>query len=128
MAAGFDGGQRIGYGLTMSDADYEDDEPLGPSMAHPPIYVLRTVTHCPECRRAMHVYTLGCVAYQDAYFRSDEPIYDFHFLCQISSVPPSVLRLLKRKCPGYFLDREADGNLPYLMNHCRCGAKPLTIM
>src|ERR1700733_2696287 len=101
----------------VDDDDYEEDE-LGSSLAMPPLYVLRTVDYCPECRQAMHVYTLGCVAYQDASFGSEEPIYDFHFLRQIESVPQSVLRVLKRKCPGYYLDRTEPEETPYLMNHC----------
>jgi hypothetical protein len=113
--------------MTDAIADHEidddDDEELGPSMAIPPIYVLRTATYCPECGQALHVYTLGCVAYQDGHFGSEEPIYDFHFLRQITSVPPSVLDLLKRKCPSYYLDHPEEGEAPYLMNHCRCGAR-----
>ena len=27
----------------------------------------------------------------------------------------------ERKCPGFYLDGEAEGEPPYLMNHCRCG-------
>ena len=34
-----------------------------------------------------------------------------------------MLRTLKRKCPSFYLDREAEGEPPYLMNHCRCGAR-----
>lgn len=102
--------------------DYEEEE-LGPSLAMPPLYVLRAADSCPECGQAMHVYALGCTAYHDASFGSTEPIEDFHFLRRITSVPPSVLRVLKRKCPGYFLDQEEGDERPYLMNHCRCGAR-----
>ena len=39
------------------------------------------------------------------------------------SVPGSLLALLKSKCPSYYLDQEEGDERPYLMNHCRCGAK-----
>jgi len=104
--------------------DYDGEAPHSTypkSWAYPPLYVLRTADRCPECGQAMHVYTLGCAAFQDAEDR--KPIEDFHFLSRISRLPRRVLRLLKRKCPGYSLDREAEGQTPYLMNHCRCGAR-----
>ena len=87
----------------------------------PPLYVLRTAEHCPECGEAMHVYTLGCAAFHDA--EDSRPVDVFHFLRRIESVPEEVTALLKAKCPGYTLDREDEGREPYLMNHCRCGAK-----
>jgi hypothetical protein len=102
------------------DEDYEDDE-LGPSLAIPPLYVLRTVAYCPKCRTAMHVHTLGCAAYHDA--EDSRPLEDFHFLRQIESVPETVLTLLKAKCPGYYLDSERRGGRRYLMNHCPCKAR-----
>jgi hypothetical protein len=109
----------------MTDAALDDDdygdEATGPSLAMPPLYVLRTAVRCPACGKAMHVYTLGCAAFRDAYERST--IQDFHFLQLIREVPEPVLALLHAKCPGYHLDDEGDGDTPYLMNHCRCGAK-----
>ena len=36
------------------------------SMAHPPLYMLRTATYCPQCRTPMFVYMLGCAAFHDA--------------------------------------------------------------
>ena len=107
---------------TANDDAYED-EPLGPSMAYPPLYLLRTVAYCPECGQAMFVYTLGCSAYGDAEDAGDDPIDEFHFLRVTRSVPPQVLRTLKAKCPGYYLDRTQPEERPYLMNHCQCGAK-----
>jgi hypothetical protein len=98
-----------------------DDEGCGPSMALPPLYVLRAVAYCPQCRRPIHVYTLGCAAFHDA--GDNRPVDDFHFLRQISSVPQALLKLLKDKCPGYYLDQEDSYDRPYLMNHCQCGAK-----
>jgi hypothetical protein len=100
--------------------EYEDDD-LGPSLAIPPLYVLRVADSCSECRTAMHVYTLGCVAFHDA--EDSRPVDVFHFLRLIRSVPQEVLDLLKQKCPGYFLDREERSPESYLMNHCRCGAR-----
>jgi hypothetical protein len=104
--------------------DYDGNAPHSTypkSSAIPPLYVLRTAAYCPECRRAMHVYSLGCAAFHDAEER--EPIDRFHFLQQISRLPKTVLGMVKRQCPGFSLDREADGQTPYLMNHCQCGAK-----
>jgi hypothetical protein len=91
------------------------------SWAFPPLYVLRAAARCPGCRRAMPVYALGCAAFRNAEDR--EPIEDFHFLRQIRRLSRRVLGLLKRRCPGFSLDREAEGTPPYLMNHCRCGAR-----
>jgi hypothetical protein len=105
----------------MSDLDDEDEEDYGLSLAMPPFYVLRTATYCPECGEALHVYTLGCTAYHDALDR--RPVEEFHFLRRTESVPGQVLALLKAKCPGYYLDQEEGPERPYLMNHCRCGAK-----
>jgi hypothetical protein len=35
-----------------------------------------------------------------------------------------VTRLLKTRCPGFYLNSEDGGYpKPYLMNHCQCGAK-----
>jgi hypothetical protein len=107
----------------VADEDeYEDeDDDLGPSLALPPLYVLRVVDHCPECRKAQHVYTLGSAAFRDA--QEGYQIDDFHFLRLIRSVPENVLKLIKAKCPGYFLDREERSPERYLMNHCPCAAK-----
>jgi len=60
-------------------------------------------------------------AYRDAY-DGGEPIEDFHFLRQIESLPPELLALLKARLPSYYLDSTREGETPYLMNHCRCGA------
>ena len=92
-----------------------------PDAGLPPIYLLRTAGSCPECGDAMHVYTLGCHA-----FRPDDdprPIDVFHFLRRIESVPEEVTKLLAARCPGYTPDRTREGEKPYLMNHCVCGAK-----
>jgi hypothetical protein len=101
--------------------EYEADDPLGPSLAMPPLYVLRIAARCPACGQAMHVYTIGCAAYHDAEDR--RPIEDFHFLRRIAGVPDEVMELLKAKCTGFFLDEAEYSERPYLMNHCRCGAK-----
>lgn len=104
-----------------NDDDYEEED-YGPSLAYPPLYVLRTADYCPECEQALRVYMLGCASFHDA--EDLRPIDDFHFLRLIRSVPDSVITLLKRNCPGYYLDQEEEGDdRPYLMNHCRCGAK-----
>jgi hypothetical protein len=105
------------------DDEFDEDEKPGPSLAYPPLYVLRAVTYCPECGQTQHVYSLGCAAYNDAEDGEAEPIYDFHFLRCTESVPDRVMRLLKARCPGFYLDQEERGGRPYLMNHCRCGAR-----
>ena len=104
----------------LEDDDYEEEE-LGPSLAMPPLYVLRTVARCPECSQAQHVYTLGCAAFHDA--EDLRPVEQFHFLRRIGSVPAQVLALLKAKIPSYYLDHSEEDEPPYLMNHCRCGAQ-----
>jgi hypothetical protein len=106
---------------TQDDDDYEDED-YGPSLAMPPLYVLRTAERCPKCGKALHVYTLGCTAYRDAE-DGGEPIDQFHFLQRIESIPQPILALLKTKLPGYYLDHTEEGETPYLMNHCPCGAK-----
>jgi hypothetical protein len=114
---------------TMTDAardDDDDDDHFGRAhitwFAAPPLYVLRTTESCPACRTLMHVYTLGCAGYRDR--RDPEPTWLFHFLRRIESLPEPVLKRLKAKCGGYFLDREEGSDeIPYLMNHCRCGAR-----
>lgn len=103
----------------LEDEDYVED--FGPALACPPLYVLRTADYCPECREALHVYALGCAAFRDA--EEGYAIDDFHFLRRVSSVPEQVTALLTRKCSSYFLDQEEESEKPYLMNHCRCGAK-----
>jgi hypothetical protein len=103
------------------DDEYDEDQKLGPSQALPPLYVLRTAAYCPECDQAQHVYTLGCAAFHDA--ENSRPVDDFHFLNRIESIPQPLMSLLKTKLPGYYPDRTEPGELPYLMNHCRCGAK-----
>jgi hypothetical protein len=104
-----------------ADDKYDDDEDYGPSLALPPLYVLRTAVRCPECGQAQHVYTLGCAAFHDA--EDLRPVEQFHFLRRIGSVPAQVLALLKAKIPSYYLDHSEEGEAPYLMNHCGCGAK-----
>jgi hypothetical protein len=110
--------------ITLADDtdEYDDDEDYGPSLAYPPLYVLRTADYCPQCRQALHVYTLGCAAFRDAE-DGGEPIEQFHFLHYIRSVPEPVLALLKARVPSYYLDQVEDGEPPYLMNHCPCGAQ-----
>jgi hypothetical protein len=108
----------------MTDAACDDDEyeeDLGPSLAMPPLYVVRTVARCPECGLAQHVHTLGCAAFHDAEDRL--PVEAFHFLRLIHNVPPPVLSLLKDRCPGYYPDRTEPEEAPYLMDHCPCGYK-----
>ena len=104
----------------LDDEDYEEEE-LGPSLAFPPLYVLRTAARCPECGQAQHVYTLGCAAFHDA--DDSQPVEAFHFLALIRRLPDAVLNILKDRCPGYYLDREGPEEVPYLMNHCDCGAR-----
>jgi hypothetical protein len=110
----------------MTDAELEeylDDEKegLGPSLALPPLYVLRTAVRCPKCGKAQHVYALGCTAFHDAEDR--DPIEQFHFLSFVHSIPTGIAAMLRATCPSYFLDRESAAERPYLMNHCGCGAK-----
>ena len=88
--------------------------------AFPPFYVLRIPERCPHCRKAQYVYTLGCSAFREGDW--DEEVEDFFFLRRIVSLPAAVLKLLKKKCPDYVLDREDGARTPYLMNHCQCGA------
>jgi hypothetical protein len=121
----FDGGRNLGYGFFMTEKtpdndDYEEEE-LGPSLAIPPLYLLRAASHCPGCGKVIPVYTLGCAAFQDA--QEGGPADIFHFLRLIRSVPEPVLDLLKAKCPSFYLDQEDGDEPPYLMNHCGCGAK-----
>ena len=80
-----------------------------------------TAYRCPECGQATYLYTLGCAAFHDA--EGSIPIEQFHFLRRVTSLPETVLKLLKAKCPSYYLDDGEDGEPPYLMNHCPCGAK-----
>ena len=63
--------------------DDQEEEELEPSLALPPLYVLRTAVRCPECRKGVHVYALGCTAFHDA--EEDYTIEQFHFLSFISS-------------------------------------------
>ena len=102
------------------DDDVDDDEHLGPSLAVPPLYALRTAIRCPACRQALHVFALGCAAFHDA--EEGYPIKEFHFLSYVRSVPNELTALLREKCPSYFLDRDDAADQPYLMNHCPCGA------
>jgi hypothetical protein len=127
MHGGFDVGKNSGYGLAMIKAaddndEYDDDEDYGPSLAYPPLYVLRTADYCPKCHQVLRVYTLGCSAFRDAEDGGD-PIEQFHFLRYIRSVPEPVLAMLRARLPGYYLDQPDSGGQPYLMNHCPCGAK-----
>jgi hypothetical protein len=120
----FDDAGIFRYGLEMIEAANDDDqeEDYGPALAYPPLYVLRTATYCPECGQTQHVYALGCVAYRDAE-DDGEPVDDFHFLSRVESVPPPLFALLKAKLPSFYPDHTEEGEKPYLMNHCPCGAK-----
>lgn len=103
------------------DDGYDEDGDLVPSVAIPPIYLLQAATRCTACGEFGRVYTIGCDAFRD---RGDpEPIRDFHFLHFIEKIPEDVLALLTSRCPGYFFDEDEMSDSPYLMNHCRCGAK-----
>jgi hypothetical protein len=104
---------------TMLDDDDYDEKELGPSMAMPPLYLLRIAARCPACRQAQPVYTLGCAAFHDA--NELRPVETFPFLRLIHNVPQPVLNLLEDRSPGYYLDRAEPEETPYLMNHCRCG-------
>ncbi len=106
---------------TMLEDEGYEQERVGPSTAFPPLYVLRTADDCPECGQPQHVYTLGCAAFCDADW--DAEVEDFFFLRVIRSLPEDVLKLVKARCPSYFLDSEEGWDKPYLINHCRCGAK-----
>ena len=71
----FDGETKSGYSYPMNEAtelddDYEEEAP-GPSLAFPPLYVLRTVARCPKCGASMHVYALGCAAFHQAHQRHE---------------------------------------------------------
>src|SRR5262249_37721608 len=93
-----------------SEPEYGDDgeEPeIYPTLALPPIYLLRTAGRCPECGRAMHVHTLGCHAWRP--HDDPRPIEVFHFLHQIERVPEEVIAMLKAKCPGYTFDTTREG-------------------
>jgi hypothetical protein len=109
----------------MNEPMHDDDEyeeALGPSLAMPPLYALRTAARCPACGEMLHVYALGCSAFHDA--EDLRPVERFHFLRLTTSVPESLLTRLKRNCPSYYLDQEEQGDARrYVMNHCRCGAK-----
>jgi hypothetical protein len=107
---------------TLTNTDDDAEEQLGPSLAYPPLYVLRTATRCPACDKALHVYALGCSAYH-VVEHGGEPIEQFHFLQRIESIPQSLLTLIKRQLPDYYLDHTEEAEPPYLMNHCPCGAK-----
>ena len=118
LRSGIDPMQPLDF---SKDDDDDQEEALGPSLAMPPLYLVRTAARCPECGQAQHVYTLGCAAYHDA---SDlRPIEAFHFLALIRSLPEALLSLLKTRCPSLYLDRDEADEVPYLMNHCDCGAK-----
>jgi hypothetical protein len=99
----------------------DEDHELGPSLAFPPLYVVRAAERCPECGTAMYVYTLGCAAYRDA--EDGYTIEQFHILYYINRVPEDVLKLLTAKCPSYYMNAPEEAAPPYLTNHCRCGAK-----
>jgi hypothetical protein len=115
-----DGRQRFRYGSGMNEETEHDDDD-GPTLAIPPLYVLRTAVRCPDCGKALYVYTLGCDAFHDA--EDSRPTEVFHFLRLIESLPDHVLALLKTKCPDYYADTDGMHAHPYLMNHCPCGAK-----
>jgi hypothetical protein len=121
----FDGGRNLGYGFPMTektpDNDNYEEEESGPSLAIPPLYVLRAATLCPKCSKAMHVYALGCADFHHA--GDLGPVEIFHFLSLIRSMPEPVLDLLKAKCPSFFIDQDDGDDGRYLMNHCDCGAR-----
>ena len=102
-------------------SDFGDEDEPRPSLALPPLYVLRTAARCPECGQAQYVYTLGCAAFHDAEDGYASEV--FHFLALIRSLPEALLHQLKTRCPGFYLDREEPEERPYLMNHCDCGAR-----
>jgi hypothetical protein len=83
--------------------------------------VLRTPERCPECRRLIPVYTLGCSGFRDA--EESYTIKEFHSLNFVRTVPQVLTDLLRDKLPSYFLDQQDAAEPPYLMNHCSCGAK-----
>lgn len=119
-------GKILGYAFPMThmELDIDEDErheDLRPSVAVPPLYVLRAGCRCPECGKANYAYTLGCTAFRDAEERG--LVEEFHFLRSIRRVPEEVMELLKDKCPYYFTDEVDRSKPPYLMNHCRCGVK-----
>jgi len=113
----------MGWAMNKVEDQYDNDEvdALGPSLAMPPLYVLRSADRCPECDRAIHVYSLGCSAFLDA--EEGTAVGEFHFLRRVASLPDAVLDLLKAKCPSFSMDTGEGGEGPYLMNHCPCGAK-----
>ena len=68
--------------------DYDGNAPHSTypkSWAYPPLYLLRSADHCPECGQATFVYMLGCAAFHDA--EDGEPIEDFHFLRGSAACP-----------------------------------------
>ena len=91
------------------------------SRAIPPLYVLRAGECCPECGAGTNVYTLAASGLHDV--PQDATLEGFLVLTHIESLPKRLLALLKERCTGYGLDREAWSESPYLMNHCQCGAK-----
>ena len=92
----------------LEEDEYPDQEHMRPSLAFPPFHVLRTADRCPECGRAVHVYALGCTAFQDAGDRYVSR--QFHFLTLLRSLPEALLSLLKTRCPSLYLDREHQTN------------------
>jgi hypothetical protein len=120
-AAGFSA-MAIAMTEAANDDDYEEEEDYGPSLAYPPLYVLRTAARCPECGEALHVYAIGCTAFRDAE-DGGEPIDQFHFLHHLRSLPEPLLALLKAKAPGFYPDQAGGEGTPYLTNHCPCGAR-----
>src|SRR4051794_9475893 len=102
----------------MTGPQKEDDEELKPSLAIPPLYVLRGRQRCSACGWLTSVYALSCAAFRDG--KRHATMEKFHILNFIGSIPKPILKMLEAKCHGYYTDRMDASNAPYLMNHCRC--------
>jgi hypothetical protein len=107
-AAPFDETGKTVYDRSMTEFaledEYDDDDEPGPTLARPPVSVLRTATYCPECGRTTRVYGLGCAGYKHADF--DKVVNDFFFLHHVESLPDDLILILRTICPGYRLDGE----------------------
>jgi hypothetical protein len=110
---------HYGYAMIDEERPYEDEDGLGPSVALPPLYVLRATERCQHCGEAQHVYALGCASFHDAI--DGFAIKIFHFLSRVRSVPAQLLGVLKTHCPGYYADHLEGEEPTCLLNHCRCG-------
>ena len=85
--------------LELAD-DLDEEEDLGPSLAMPPLYVLRTAERCPEC--GMANTSIPSAAPPSMRRRTPTRSKQFHFLRLIRSVPEVITAVLKKKCPSYF--------------------------